>query len=122
MYKKFFTPRIILVTLLLIISGIAIRCIILPCYGHTAPRESLEALIKSHVPIGSDKSRVVKFLDTHKIQHSSYNPSQGRYVIQAVVRGSSANCSIKQDFGIDFWFNPRGKITTYHIHDLFTGP
>lgn len=87
--------------------------------------KAVSASIASQLPLGSDKSQVVAFLDAQGVEHSSYYENEeafpGRF-INALVPGITWGFFCYSDMQIDFSFNAKGKLTKYNINQNGTGP
>ena len=88
---------------------------------------SVEKDIREHLPIGSSRSDVERFLDARAIGHTytgkldespEYSHTEG-----ALIRGSSQSGLVRGDIQILFKFdNTDSKLVSYMVSEIFTGP
>jgi hypothetical protein len=74
-------------------------------------------ILNRELPIGTDKSRVKQFLDA-----KSWANSDRGSAIQAMVRDASHTILIRTDIQIQFLFDSKGKLDSYELKDIRTGP
>jgi hypothetical protein len=74
-------------------------------------------ILNRELPVGTDKWRVKRFLDTN-----AWDYSDGGSTIQAIVRDASHNSLIRTDIRVRFFFDSQGKLVSYDLQDLHTGP
>lgn len=74
-------------------------------------------ILNRELPPGSSKSRVIEFL---KSQRWTY--SDGGATVRAMFRDVSQGISARTDIQMRFYFDSDGKLTSYEIQDLLTGP
>jgi len=103
--------------------------------SHKSPERIVQELRTSaghDLPIGSDRSTVIAFLDSHRIGHSPYmdangNPhlaaaygSNGR--IDALIRDVKRGLLYRSSVSLVFLFDKEGKLVSYQIREVVTGP
>lgn len=74
-------------------------------------------ILNRKLPIGTDKSQVKRFLDRNAWEYSERNST-----IQAIVRDASRNSFIRTNIRFRFYFDSQGKLVSYDLQDLHTGP
>jgi|HubBroStandDraft_2_1064218.scaffolds.fasta_scaffold35753_3 hypothetical protein len=74
-------------------------------------------ILNSELPIGTDKSQVKRFLD-----RNAWDYSEGGSTIQAIVGDASRNVLIRTNIRVQFYFDSQGKLVSYDLQDLHTGP
>ncbi len=74
-------------------------------------------ILDRELPIGTDKSQVKRFLD-----RNAWEYSEGNSTIQAIVRDASRNMFIRTNIRVQFYFDSQGKLVSYDLQDLHTGP
>lgn len=85
----------------------------------------VEKDIRDHLPIGASRAEVAAYLDQRGIQHSYVEESQQpeyRHTEMAMIRESSRTWIIRGDIQIFFRFDEDGKLTSYSVKEIFTGP
>jgi hypothetical protein len=79
--------------------------------------EQVREMLSRELPIGTDKSLVKRFLDAKPWPYSEIGQS-----IQSMIRDASHNILIRTDIQIRFFFDSKGKLVSYEIMDINTGP
>jgi hypothetical protein len=74
-------------------------------------------ILNRELPIGTDKSRIKRFLDTKAWPYSDRG-----FFIQSMIRDASHNFLIRTDIQIQFFFDSNGKFVSYKLQDFHTGP
>lgn len=105
--------------------GLAAIVIIFPFYAriwlnHEQAKltdKQAKEILDRELPIGTDKSQVKRFLDANAWDYSDVGS-----IIQAIVRDSSRNWLIRTNIRVRFYFDTQGKLISYDLQDLQTGP
>jgi hypothetical protein len=79
--------------------------------------EQVREMLSRELPIGTDKSLVKRFLDAKPWPYSEIGQS-----LQSMIRDASHNILIRTDIQIRFFFDSNGKLVSYEIVDINTGP
>jgi hypothetical protein len=74
-------------------------------------------ILNRELPIGTDKSRVKRFLDARAWRYSDRGSA-----VQAMIKDASHNFLVRTDIQIQFLFDSEGKLVFYEIEDFHTGP
>jgi hypothetical protein len=74
-------------------------------------------ILNRELPIGTDKSQVKRFLDRNAWDYSEVNST-----IQAIVGDASRNVLIRTSIRVQFYFDSQGKLVSYDLQDLHSGP
>lgn len=74
-------------------------------------------ILNRELPIGTDKSQVRRFLDRNAWDYSVEGST-----IRALVGDASHNSLIRTSIRVQFYFDPQGKLVSYDLQDLHTGP
>jgi hypothetical protein len=83
-------------------------------------KQSLVKAIDNELPVGSDKLEVIRFLDERRFEHSEY--VERERAIYAIVRNVGGNSLIRESVQFIFAFDDNGKLESYRVKDVFTGP
>ena len=82
--------------------------------------------IRDHLPIGCSRQEVVAYLDQKKIGHSYVDElkesPEYNHTEMALIRGASRTWLIRGDIQILFRFDEGGKLASYSVKEIFTGP
>ncbi|HXG68160.1 MAG TPA: hypothetical protein VNO70_23895 [Blastocatellia bacterium] len=96
----------------------------------------MERLIKTEIPVGTDVSGVVAFLDSRKIVHSEYiiekpfgniDDKPQKYggkingFITAGMRDVRSNILVSTDISMVFYFDENKKLMDYTVKEVHTG-
>ena len=79
--------------------------------------QQLRGILDRELPNGTDESRVKHFLEAKSWAHSETDST-----ILAIVRDASHAGLIRKDIQMQFLFNSEGKLVSYELKDLYTGP
>jgi len=90
------------------------------CSSRNITVNDLEYQIQQELPVGSDVTQVVQYLETKGIEHSSY--MQSERTILGIVRGTSMNWPISGSITLRFVFDEHGKLARHEVKEVFTGP
>lgn len=82
-------------------------------------KKDIENLINKKIPIGSKLSDVEKLLDSYHAEYS-YDPKEQN--IMALFRNTSRGIIVSGDTQVILNFNSEGKLTSYTVKEIFTGP
>lgn len=82
--------------------------------------EKLGRIINNKVQHGTSWQEVISFLDSMKIEHSTYDKE--KKVIKGILRDTSGNFLIKGSIVLQFFFDEKGQMMNYTIKEIFTGP
>lgn len=74
-------------------------------------------MLNRELPIGAEKWRVKQFLDSKAWPYSDSGSS-----MQSMNCDASHNFLIRTDIQIKFLFDSKGKLVSYDLQDLHTGP
>lgn len=83
---------------------------------HRVSPEKLDALIHQSLPLGTDETVVIEFLNSRHIAHTDYDPE--RRIIQAGINKSSIGL-LTGRIHMDFWFDENGKLLRSELVELF---
>lgn len=83
---------------------------------HRVDPKALDAQIHQSLPPGTDKSRVIEFLNAQLIAHSAYDPDLQK--IWAEIPKSSIGL-FPAHINIVFTFDKDGKLATYKVQEMF---
>ena len=88
-----------------------------PVGKQVGPTEAqVKGWIQQELAIGSDKQDVVMFLQRHRINYSEVDSQ----IIAGV--GSTKSFLTRSDIQIEFRFDSEGKLASYVVKEVFTGP
>jgi hypothetical protein len=74
-------------------------------------------ILNRELPVGTDKMRVKQFLN---VKGWAYTDSGS--TIQSMVYDAAHNFMIRTDIHFQFFFDSKGKLVSYEIVDINTGP
>jgi hypothetical protein len=80
---------------------------------HRVDPQSTRHLIDEQLPLGSDVTRVIAFLDTNRIAHSEY----AHHLVSAGIDRSSVGLFTGRIY-IEFRFDQDGKLQTYRLQEI----
>jgi hypothetical protein len=111
--------------LLYIVLVLAAMALIFTAYARTwlnheqtsLTEKQAKEILNRELPIGTDKSQVKRFLG-----RNAWDYSGGSSTIQAIVRDGSRNSLIRTNIRVQFYFDSQGKLISYDLQDLHTGP
>jgi len=78
-------------------------------------KSSIETEITQNLPVGSDNSAVIAFLNARHIAHSEYYPDKGK--IYAGVSRSRLGL-LRARLHIEFDFDAKGRLTSHRVAEL----
>jgi len=117
------------VNLVSMISMLSMVVFVLAC--HRANKDDLTAqqwtdLINEHLPAGSSRDKVEKFLDQHHIEHSyiakSNFPGEANSII-AFARGNDDHNLVKKSgVQLKFKLDENQRLASFECREMFTGP
>jgi hypothetical protein len=87
---------------------------------------SIKNDLRSNLPVGSSRSKVVAYLDKRGIEHSHIasikeSPTNS-HTEMAIIRGSRDNL-VRRDIQIIFKFDDADStLVSYSVREIFTGP
>jgi hypothetical protein len=106
----------------LAVCGLLSLSMLYGCNDEELNKQAVDDMIKHNVPVGTDKAKVVAFLDDKKIEHSGHT-KQNEPVVLAIVRGKPSSSSIvRKAIQIRFDFDQANKLARYSVEEQFTGP
>jgi hypothetical protein len=79
--------------------------------------EQAREMLNRELPIGTDKMRVKQFLDA-----KGWTYTDSGSTIQSMVYDAAHNFMIRTDIHAQFFFDSKGKLASYEIKDINTGP
>ena len=79
--------------------------------------QQAKEILNRELPIGTDKSQVKRFLD-----RNAWDYSEGDSTLRAIVRDASRSLLIRANIRVQFYFDSQGKLVSYELQDLHTGP
>jgi hypothetical protein len=79
--------------------------------------EEAREILNRELPIGTDKLRVKQFLDAKGWAYTDSGSS-----IQAMVRDAAHTFWIRTDIHLQFFFDAKGRLVSYELGDINTGP
>jgi len=92
-------------------------CAVVYVHGiHRVDPKSVQRLLDRNLKPGTDKERVLQFLDTQHIAHSEYLPELQR--IYADIGRSSIGLATGR-INIVLTFDEQGKLVSYTVQELF---
>jgi hypothetical protein len=80
-------------------------------------QQQAREIVNRELPTGTDKAVVKQFLDA---KHWVY--SDGGSTIRAIVRDESRSSLIRANIRVQLFFDANGKLVSYELQDLYTGP
>jgi hypothetical protein len=107
-------------------------CLMLSCRDATKERiEQLKAGVRSEVPPSRGSDDVIAYLDRNHIEHSEYTKAgdteelrllgaPGR--IDGIIRKVGSSVVARSDITLVFLFDQQGKMQSYAISEVVTGP
>jgi hypothetical protein len=106
---------------LLLVCALALGC----NQGPEGAGHVKERLLAS-VPIESSSQQVMHYLDSQKINHTTYGHEEGGGVVGASLpdkaQYASSSAIIKTDFSLDFHFDNHDRLTALKVTEKYTGP
>lgn len=105
--------------------SVVVLCILIDMAGcgkrnKLVTTEDLERAIHREIPVGSSKSDVVRFLTTNNIEYSA-DKEDGVPMILGIVRDVKGGM-VKESIQMKFTFSSQGKLASYKVSQVFTGP
>lgn len=88
--------------------------------GAAMTTKEIETMVQREIPLGSNKSQVIAFLDGRKIEHSGYLETEK--AVYAIIRNTSQGAIVKGAIKIEFYFDEQANLKNYTIKEVFTGP
>jgi len=85
---------------------------------HRVDPQKIDRQIRAGVPVGSDATEVITFLDSNRIAHFEYLPQFRN--LGAIVPNSTIGLA-KSFIYIDFRFDENGKLVLYKVRECFEG-
>ena len=102
--------------------------LILSRQNRASPRltvKQVQQQIDGSIPVGSTRAAVESYLDSRSIPHS-YVAASGqadeRNVELALISDTSQSLLVRGDIQVRFHFDDSGRLTDYHVQEVFTGP
>jgi hypothetical protein len=83
---------------------------------HRVDPQKIDRLIREGLPVGSDATEVIRFLDSNQIAHFEYVPKFRN--IGAFIPNSTIGLT-KSFIHINFRFDENGKLVRYELRELF---
>ena len=83
---------------------------------HRVDPQKIDRLIREGLPVGSDATEVIRFLDSNHIAHFEYVPQFRQ--LGAFIPDSTIGLAKSQIY-IDFRFDENGKLVRYEVRELF---
>jgi hypothetical protein len=80
---------------------------------HRVDPQKIRHLIDEQLPLGSDETRAIAFLDANHIAHSEY----AHHLISAGIDRSSVGLFTGRIY-IEFRFDENGKLETYRVQEI----
>lgn len=80
--------------------------------------------ISEHLPLGSSKEEVERYLDQRSLPHSytGESPDDRYRNTEAAIIPASKGAIVRGDIQVIFKFNDQGQLASYTVRELFTGP
>lgn len=86
-------------------------------YRDVSPK-TMKVAVDSELPIGTDKSKVIAFLDARRIEHSGDKAGDGK--IYAVVRDACLAAVLECTIDMTFSFDANGKLANASVKEGLT--
>lgn len=110
--------RELLRTILIAAAGV----LIISC---TPTIDQIESQIKKEIPIGSSKTQVIAFLESHSYEHSAYYKPELYYEKNKTINASTP----RKSYGIltegkiymTLMFDQNDKLVNYKVEEILTG-
>jgi hypothetical protein len=83
---------------------------------HRVDPQKIDRQIREGLPVGSDATEVIRFLDSNHIAHFEYVPQFRQ--LGAFIPNSTIGLTKSQIY-VDFRFDENGKLLRYEVHELF---
>ena len=85
---------------------------------HWVDPQKIDRQIRAGVPVGTNATEVIRFLDSNHIAHFEYLPQFRN--LGAIIPNSTIGVA-KSFIYIDFRFDENGKLVRYEVSECFEG-
>lgn len=82
--------------------------------------DEIDQRIRKELPVGSDQTKVIVFLEANQMEHSGYLDKQKE--IRAILRNTSRNFLVTGSIQVVFSFDDHGRLISHIVEEVFTGP
>jgi hypothetical protein len=121
--------RIAIIVIALLLVAAAIFSVKIGLRSPSYTRVTVEDVrvdVQQHIPDGSTRDDVVRYLDRRHIEHS-YNAAfdrDGKFcrTETAIIRDTAASGFITTSIQLYFNFDEAMKLTSYEVRKMYTGP
>lgn len=105
-----------------VVCLLALMFAIYGCEDESANKQAIDEMIKQNIPVGTERAKVVAFLDSKNIEHSGH-ARQNDYIVLAILRERAPSpSSVRKAVQIKFEFDQSKRLARYSLEEQFTGP
>lgn len=105
-------------------GGICLAVVLTAC-GYSSPA-AVEKKIAAEIPVGSEKNKVVAFLDSNEFEHSGRFRPELYYdknrTIWASAPQKKYGVFVTGKIHITFKFDQQDQLVSYRVEEVLTGP